>query len=192
MINEIPYESPGPRARFTGVVYLLYFLTAIFAAFLDSRKFVVYSYIFNIISLALYIAVTLLFYLMFKPVNKSVSLIAAFFSLLGCAFTAFGIFNINSLNFISPLAFFGPYCILLGFLILRSTFLPKFLGVLMIFAGLGWLAYLSPLENYLSVYIKILGIFAEGSLMLWLIVMGVYIKQWKELNSMTGIKGEEK
>ena len=71
--------------------------------------------------------------------------------------------------------FFGPYCLMLGYLIFRSTFLPRILGVLMAlagFAGLGWLTFLSPLANYLSTYLKVLGFLAEASLMLWLIGEG--------------------
>jgi len=39
---------------------------------------------------ACYIAVTALFYELFKPVNRGLSLLAAFFSLVGCAILAFG------------------------------------------------------------------------------------------------------
>jgi len=77
--------------------------------------------------------------------------------------------------------FFGPYCILIGYLILRSTFLPRILGVLMAFAGLGWLIFLSPpLASHLSSYLKVLGVLAEGLLMLWLIAFGVNVQRWKE------------
>jgi hypothetical protein len=70
---------------------------------------------------------------------------------------------------------------MIGYLILRSTFLPRTLGVLMTLAGLGWLAFLSPpLANHLSIYIKVLGILAEGALMLWLLVLGVNVQRWKE------------
>jgi hypothetical protein len=36
---------------------------------------------------------------------------------------------------VSPLLFFGPYCLLIGYLIFSSTFLPRVLGVFMAFAG---------------------------------------------------------
>jgi len=179
MMVRIAETSPGPRARITGVVYLLYFLTAIFGEFLISRKFVFYADAVNLISAAFYIVVTLLFYSLFKPVNRTLSLVSAFFSLMGCAITVLNLFHLASSY--SPLIFFGPYCLLIGYLIVRSTFLPRVLGVLMVFAGLGWLAFLSPpLEKHLTPYIEILGILAEGLLMLWLLVRGVNVQRWKE------------
>jgi Domain of unknown function (DUF4386) len=178
-MDRIREASPGPKARITGVVYLLYFLTAVSAeAFVGRGRLVVYDAV-NLIAYAFYIAVTLLFYYMFKPVNRSLSLLAAFFSLVGCANDVLGLFNLAPYN-ISSLVFFGPYCLLLGYLIFRSTFLPRILGVLMAFAGLGWLIFLSPLENRLSTYLKVLGFLAEASLMLWLLVKGVNVQRWKE------------
>jgi hypothetical protein len=65
------------------------------------------------------------------------------------------------------LAFFGFYCLLIGYLIFRSKFLPRVLGLLMAFAGLGWLTFLwPPLANYLSPYILVRGIVGEGALTL--------------------------
>ena len=163
------------RARITGGVYLLYFLTAIFAQFLVGRTPVAYSDAANVISVTCYVALTLLFYYMFKPVSRNLSLLAAFFSLVGCAVTLLSVFHLASSHL--PLWFFAPYCLLIGYLIFRSTFLPRSLGVLMVLAGLGWLAFLSPpLASHLSTYIKILGILGEGSLMLWLLVFGVNVQ----------------
>ena len=179
MMERMTQTSSRPRARITGAVYLLYFLTAVSAETLVGRgRLVVYDAV-NLIAYAFYIAVTLLFYYMFKPVNKSLSLFAAFFSLVGCANDLLGLFNRAPYK-INSLVFFGPYCLLIGYLIFRSTFLPRILGVLMAFAGLGWLIFLSPLANHLSTYLKVLGFLAEASLMLWLIVKGVNVQRWKE------------
>lgn len=85
------------------------------------------------------------------------------------------------------LVFFGLFQLLIGGLIVRSTFLPRILGALMSFAGLGWLIFLAPpLANALLSYLEILGILAEASLMLWLLVMGVNAERWKEQASRAG------
>jgi hypothetical protein len=171
--------SPHPRARITGVVYLLYFLTAVAAeVFVGRGRLLVYDAV-NLIAYVFYIAVTLLFYYMFKPVNKSLSLLAAIFSLVGCANDVLGLFNLAPYK-TSSVVFFGPYCLLIGYLIFRSTFLPRILGVLMALAGLGWLVFLSPLANHLSTYLTVLGFLAELSLCLWLLVKGVNDQRWKE------------
>jgi len=76
--------------------------------------------------------------------------------------------------------FFGFYSLLIGYLIFRSTFLPRILGVLMAIAGLGWLTFLSPaLAHDLSPYILAAGI-GEVSLTVWLLVAGVNAERWKE------------
>src|SRR5208282_2137611 len=132
------------KARVTGVVYLLYFLTAVSSAVFFGRGRPVLNDAVYVISYALYILVTLLFYYMFRPVNNSLSLLAALFSLAGCANDLLSLFNRAPYK-INSLAFFGPYCLLLGYLIFKSTFLPRILGVLMALAGLGWLIFLTPL-----------------------------------------------
>jgi len=169
-----------PNARMTGVIYLLYFLTAIFAQVLMSRAPVDSGNAANLIAIAFYTALTLLFYGMFKAVNIKLSLLAAIFSLAGCAVMALGFFPRASLP-VSRLLFFGPYCLMIGYLIFRSSFLPRILGVQMAFAGLGWLAFLIPaVVHNLSLYIEVLGVVEEASLMLWLISMGVNVQRWKE------------
>ena len=79
------------------------------------------------------------------------------------------------------MVFFGVYCLLIGYLIFRSAFLSRILGVLMALAGLGWLTFLSPpLANRLSPYNLVLGFLAELALMLWLLARGVNVQRWKE------------
>jgi hypothetical protein len=169
----------APRARITGAVYLLYFLTAVSTeVFIGRGRLVAYDAV-NLIAHAFYIAVTVLFYYMFKPVNRSVSLLAAFFSLVGCTIDVLNLFHPVPYRLRSVM-FFGPYCLLIGYLILRSTFLPRILGALMVLAGLGWLIFMTPLAHHLSTYLQVLGFVGEASLMLWLLVMGVNVQRWRE------------
>ena len=230
MTEWIAEGAPHPRARITGAVYLGYFLTAVTGEFflkglivdgdaaatannlLAHQSSLRSGVAIGLIATGCYIALTALFYNLFKPVNRSVSLLAAFFSLVGCAILAFGglfqlaplvvlgggqylsVFKVEQLHALALIflelhavavnicfVFFGFYCLLIGYLIFRSAFLPRILGVLMAFAGLGWLTFLSPrLADDLAPYIQILGILAELSLCLWLLVMGVNVQRWKE------------
>jgi hypothetical protein len=171
--------SQRPTARLTGAIYLLYFLTTILGQVMVNNGLAQSGNFTNVISTLLYVVVTLLFYSLFKPVSKSLSLLAALLSLTGCVIMSLGLIHITSS--ISPLLFFGPFCLLLGYLILKSSFLPRFLGVLMVLAGLGWLVYLIPaLPHLLSIATMVLGFLAELSLCLWLLVMGVNVERWKK------------
>jgi hypothetical protein len=166
----------------------------------------------TLIGVLFHIAWTLLFYDLFKPVNRSVSLLAAFVMLLGCAFQALTsllylapvrvltagsalsaftaeqlqalalvFLKLNGLAFDIYLVFFGFWCVLTGYLIFRSTFLPRLLGVLLVIDGLGWMTFLSPsLGRYLIPLIFIAVALAELPLMLWLLVKGVNVRKWKE------------
>jgi hypothetical protein len=79
------------------------------------------------------------------------------------------------------LVFFGVFNLLIGYLVFKSTFMPRILGALMALSGLGWLTFLSPpLANDLLTPIEVVGIVAEGALMLWLLVMGVNSQRWSE------------
>jgi intracellular septation protein A len=176
MMERIAGASPRLKAKIAGVFYLITFLTGGLALFIHGRL----GFAAGLVAGACYIAVTLLSYFIFKPVNRSLSLLAAFFSLVGCAIGPLSLF-VHAASYISPLVFFGFYCLLIGYLIFRSTFLPRILGALMAFAGLGWLTFLSPpLANYLSPWNMIPGIFGEGMLTLWLLVKGVNAQRWKE------------
>ena len=109
-----------PRARITGVVYLFYFLTAVCGEFFlkglvvdgdaaaTANNILAHESLFRLglatglISTACYVAVTALFYDLFKTVSRSLSLLAAFFSLVGCAILAFA-----SLFQLAPLVVLG-------------------------------------------------------------------------------------
>jgi hypothetical protein len=167
------------RARLTGAVYLLYFLTAIFAVSLVGHVPATYSDAANLIANAGYVVVTLLLYQMFRPVNRNVALLAVVISVVGCIVQSLSLFHFTSPQ--SALPIFGCFNLAIGYLIFRSTFLPHVLGALMALSGLAWLTVLSPeLLKHILVYVEIVGVVAEGSLMLWLLVMGVNAQRWNE------------
>ena len=174
MTERIAGASPRLKAKIAGAYYLLNIVTGALALFASDgwRSAAV------LVAASCYIVVTLLFYDIFRPVNRRLSMLAAFFSLVGCASSALDFFHLALPN---PLVFFGFYCLLIGYLIFRSTFLPRILGVLMAIGGLGWLTFLSPtLAKYLSPYNLAPGILGELSLTLWLLVTGVNVERWKE------------
>ncbi|HUF17208.1 MAG TPA: DUF4386 domain-containing protein [Thermoanaerobaculia bacterium] len=92
----------------------------------------------------------------------------------------------DSLGFNISIVFFGFYCVLIGSLIFRSTFLPRVIGLLMLLGGLGWLihsftGFLSPARSSeLYPYSLIPGTVGEAALTLWLIVFGVNVHRWRE------------
>jgi len=95
--------------------------------------------------------------------------------------------KVNDRGAAIALVFFGFYALLTGYLIIRSTFLPRILGVLGIFGGLGWLSFLYPPLGYrLFPYIAAFGLLGAASLVLWLLVFGVNERRWKEQASAAG------
>lgn len=94
--------------------------------------------------------------------------------------------KLHSQGYNASLIFFGFYCLLLGYLIFRSTFLPRTIGVLTAIAGVSLLIdsfalFISPtLARNLPDLIGYLDLAGEASLMLWLLVMGVNAQKWEE------------
>ena len=176
--------TPQAKARTAGIFYLLVFITGSFA-FVSVK----WRLAANVISATLYIIVVLLFYGIFKPVNKAASMLAAFVGLTGCILSVLGSFNLAPFD-VNSLAIFGIYCLLIGYLIFNSTFLPRILGLGMVIGGLGWLTFISsPLANQLSPFNMLPGVLGEGALTLWLLIKGVNVDRWKE---QAGLTGEQK
>jgi hypothetical protein len=231
MADQRTPASLHVRARIVGIVYLLYFVTAFVGqgfiqqvgingsdAAATAQNLVAHEaafragIAFGLISLALYIALTALFYQVFRPVSGTLALLAAFFGLVGCILQAVGsvfqgaalllvgggnslgaltadqaqalalvLLKLNSQANAVDFVFFALFLLINGYLILRSTFLPRFLGVLPMLAGVAGLTLLwPPLANSVALYIEVLAGVAEGLLMLWLLVIGVNIQRWKE------------
>lgn len=87
--------------------------------------------------------------------------------------------NIQSQGYAVGLVFFGFYCIIVGYVIYKSKFLPEIFGILYAFTGLCYLIssftmFLSKgFENPLFVYLAIPIFIGELSLCLWLLIKGI-------------------
>ena len=90
---------------------------------------------------------------------------------------------INAINnaWTIGLVFFGVHLLLLGYLIFKSGFIPKILGILMLLAGLGYftdniawilLSNYADLMAILSLIIFVLAVIAEIAFAIWLLVKG--------------------
>jgi len=174
MMKPIAEASPRFMARIAGVLSLLSVLAAVSGEFFLRRL----EFAGDIVAVSGMVAVTVLLYYIFQPVNRGLSLLAASFNLVGLTF---GALRWNPRGVDITVVFGGFSCLLIGYLIFRSTFLPPTLGVLMAFAGLGWVTYLVPsLAKYLSPYNLAFGLLGQESVMLWLLVMGVNVQKWNE------------
>jgi hypothetical protein len=159
-----------------------------------------------------YLSGTVLIYELLKPINKSVALFGAFCGLAGLLSGAHGLNQLTALSLLEesrraaePLAsqlqgavkiflapgfsgedvFFGFQILSVGYLIVRSSFIPRAIGVLLVFGGLAFL--ITAFTNFLSPplgarlasgLLPIAGL-AEAALALWLLLKGVNVDQWR-------------
>lgn len=223
--------SPRLMARIAVVLYLLEGTAAVFGQFFVHGRFVVagdagatatnilaneplflLGFASALIAVTFHLAYTVIFYNLFKPVNRSFSLLAAFVSLVACALQAFSslfqlapvlvlggdhslsvftvkqlqalallLLNVNHQAFNIYLVFFAFWLILIGYLIFRSTFMPRIIGVLLALAGLSYMPFLyPPLISSLLPYIEVVDGVGEVSLLLWLLIVGVNVERWQE------------
>jgi len=174
--------APRSLARATGFVYLAYFTVAVSGLLLVHWKMVP-GIAADSLSNVLYGATTLLLYRLLRPVSGPLALAALGFSALGLATDTLQ--NLHLIGHaVSPLFFFGFFCILLGVLILRSRFLPHWLAPPLMAAGVGWLVYLIPHVALYGKYVIFpLGFIAEFELMLWLVIKGVDEARWLSVSS---------
>jgi hypothetical protein len=229
--NAMTEMSPRTKARLAGAFYLATILTGIFAQGFISARLIVpgdatatatnilshdglfrLGFAVYMIEMICQIIMTVLIYDLLKPVNRSISLLAAVVGFVGCGIKTFSrlfyfapllvlggthylaVFSGEQLNAVAllflrvndigagiALVFFGFYAILKGYLVIRSTFLPRVLGWLAVLGGIGWLAFLSPPfgERVFSV-IALVGIIGSLANIAWLLVVGVNEQRWRE------------
>lgn len=235
MTNKIPDISQRKAAIVAGFAYLIIFILAIFANFFVLERLVVLGDatttannimtnellfrigIFSFIVVAILdVVVAWALYVLLKPVNKSLSLLAAWFRLAYVAIFGIALHNffsvlqllssadqtvfepnqlhaqimlfLNAYNYgwLIGLVFFGLHLFVLGYLIFKSGYIPRILGVLLIFASLGYIIdsfanFLLPnYTNYEAIFLLIVAvpaIIAELSLSLWLLLKGAKIPE---------------
>jgi len=236
MMERIAETSPRRWARIAGGLYLTVIVGGIFAVGFVPAAIVVpgdaaatahnilgnellyrLGLVAHIIILAFNMPLAVIFYGLFKVVNRRLSLLVAFFTLVGTAIEGANLLNqfaplilleggryssvfsaeqlqalaympleLQLIGFNLALVFFGFYCLSIGYLVFRSTFLPRIVGVLMAIGGLCYLTnsfayFLAPgFAASLFPYIQVPSLIGEGSLTLSLIVIGVNVQRWKE------------
>ena len=168
------------------------------------------------------ITLALILYALLKPVNKQLSLLAAFFGLIATATFAFAelfyfapvvimrggylqTFSPDQINALVLLslkfygyagmiftAYYGMGWIVRGYLISRSGYLPKFLGVLMAIGGIGFVVrnFAMILAPAYASDVLLMLMFPGGLIMTaWLIVKGVDVPKWEAKRSAGRVSG---
>jgi hypothetical protein len=159
------------------------------------------------------ITLAAILYALLKPVNKELSLLAAFFGLVGTALFAFAeafyfapllimggadylkTFAPDQLNALVLLsmkfygyvgmiftAYYGMSWIVRAYLIWKSGYLPKFLGILMAIGGVGFVVknFALILAPAYASDVFLMLMFPGGVVMTgWLLVKGVDVAKWK-------------
>jgi hypothetical protein len=153
-----------------------------------SKHLVLLAVLFNLVSLAVE-TISKLFLLVVVPTLGNADYLNAFEPqqlqiLANLALKSHDIaFNI-------ALIFFGCTCLVNGYLIFRSGYLPKLIGILMQLAGLSYLAACSAalfaptFADLIIPAILVPPLIGESSFCLWLLVKGVNMAKWKERVSM--------
>lgn len=228
--------SPRQLARIAGALYLINILGGAFAITIVPAMLVVEGDLAataqNIQThellyrsgLAAHVVVTMtnvplavIFYELFKVVNRRVALLVAFFILVATAIEAAGLLNqftplvllgngpyagalspaqlqalaylpgdLASIHYTLHTVFFGLDILCFAYLVLRSGFLPRAIGVLLAIDGLAYLCYsftsiLAPrAAAQLVPWIQLPALVGEGSLCLWLLVVGIDVDRWTE------------
>ena len=163
------------------------------------------------------VPLAVIFYELFRVVNRRLALLDACFILVATAIEAAGLLNqfaplvlLGSESYTSALptaqlqalasmpnvlsgidysihtVFFGFDILCMVYLVLRSGFVPRAIGVLLAIDGLAYLVYsftniVAPgFAAQLVPWIQLPALIGEGSLCLWLLVVGLDVERWKD------------
>jgi uncharacterized protein DUF4386 len=238
MRNSADHTSPQAYARVGGILYLVIVVTGLFAEMyvrsglivrfdpaatainvMASESLLRKAFAGEMVLLICDVVLALVFYVLLKPINRNLALLAALFRmvhltiygviglsnitamiLLGSAkyqylkafqpqqleVLAYLCFKLHGEGYDIALILFSCHCLLVGYLIFKSGYIPRILGIGMTVTGLCYLTnsfvgILAPgFQAMLLPWIVLPPIIAEGILGLWLTVKGVNIPKWKE------------
>jgi hypothetical protein len=165
------------RARIAGLVLLLYLVSIDLVMIFVDRVPALYDTAL-ILANIFYLIVALLFYGIFRPVSRWLSLAASALGVAGCTIGLYH-YALRRTPPISSIPFGALFILLTGVLIVRSAFLPRILGWLMVLSGIGWLLCRLPsTPHLLSANIGGFDLLVESLLALWLLLKGVDLPHW--------------
>ena len=169
------------------------------------------GFVSNLVAFTVNIFVALLLYKLLKPVNKGIASIMVLLILMGLAigmlnelnqFAALLILDAGNLTaftaaqsqalaslfldiyehgFTIAHIFWGLWLFPMGYLIFRSGFLPRVIGVLLAIAGLGYLVDFTLFFLFPDVTVSVSNFTFVGEVILifWLLIKGVNVEQWE-------------
>lgn len=172
-------------ARLAGALWLIVILAGVLSVVTQSELPRV-AFAANQFGGVCYLGVTVLLYELFKPVSTSLSRFSACCGLAGVASGA-ALSLVRSdpptQGFTVAMMFFGTQIITIGYLILRSTLIPRILGALLMLGGASYVInsfanFLSPaLGARLMPLIVPIAIVGEGALTFWLLIKGANVPE---------------
>jgi hypothetical protein len=169
------------------------------------------GFVSDLVAFTVNIFVALLLYKLLKPVNRGIASLMVILILMGLAIgmlnelnqfaallilgsdhlTAFTAAQSQALaslfldlyehGFTIAHIFWGLWLFPMGYLVFKSGFLPKVIGVLLIVAGLGYLTDFTLFFLFpdITVTVSDFTFVGEVVLILWLLIRGVNVKQWE-------------
>ena len=149
-----------------------------------SKQLVLLAVLFNLVSLAVE-AISKVFLLAVMPTLGNTDYLKAF-EPQQLQVLANLVLKSHEIAFNIALIFFAFTCLVNGYLIFKSGYLPRLIGVLMQIAGLSYLtacfaALFAPaFADLIIPAILLPPLIGESSLCLWLLVKGVNIAKWRE------------
>ena len=153
-----------------------------------NKHLVLLAVLFNLVSFALE-SVSKLFLLLVLPILSTADYLKAFDPAQLQALANLALKS-HDIAFNIALILFGCTCLVNGFMIFRSGYFPKLVGILMQLAGMSYLtACISALfapafANVISPAILLPALIGESTFCLWLLIKGVNVKAWMARVSM--------